>query len=75
MNHGENGPPGVKSFELLAADDLTEPIEIWPCNSCGSWHAEVYRRADGRGAVREWHDERCPHLLAVIRDFEADSVD
>jgi hypothetical protein len=74
MEHGDGRGSCLRSFEIIGGDDLTEPVEIWPCKSCSSWHVEVYRREDGRGGVREWHDENCRHLLSVLQEFEADGV-
>jgi hypothetical protein len=70
----EAGRSRLKAFELVGIDDLTEPVQVWPCADCGSWHVETYRRADGTLALREWHDEHCPALAAQNREFEADNV-
>jgi hypothetical protein len=58
----------VKPFELIGTDDLTEPVQVWPCIDCVDWHTEVYRRGDGLLAIREWHQPDCRHLLALIRE-------
>lgn len=67
-------PDRLTSFELVGVEDLTEPVEVLPCSHCHHWHVEIYRRDDGTLAVREWHDENCQHLHAVIREFKADDV-
>src|SRR4051794_4022087 len=53
------------SIRLAAFDDFGQPLEIWPCRSCSTWHLEVIR--DGPDiAVREWHAPDCPHYLVII---------
>jgi hypothetical protein len=57
----------VGSVDLAAVNDQGEPYEIWPCDSCLPWHAEVVQDG-GAILVREWHAVDCPDFQELIRD-------
>ncbi len=56
------------SAPVLSVDLAAEGYQIWPCNDCLPWHAEVVVE-DGSDFlyVREWHAAECPTLAEVLR--------
>lgn len=43
-----------------------EGYEVWPCNDCLPWHAEVSRDLEtGEPALVEWHAIDCPFVHEV----------
>lgn len=61
----------VGSMYLAAAADDGTPYEIWPCDACLPWHAEVVR--DGADIlVREWHASDCPQFQNLLDSASTD---
>lgn len=55
----------VGSVDLAAFEEDGEPYQIYPCDHCLPWHAEIMLDDDLRIFVREWHAVGC----AVFRDL------
>lgn len=60
----------VGCVDLAAFDDQGEPYQIYACDYCLPWHAEVIIDDDGTPLVREWHAIECEVFEDMI-----DSVD
>ena len=58
----------VGSVDLAAFDEDGNPYEIFACNQCLPWYAEVIvHPEDGdRVGVREWHAVDCPDFQELI---------
>jgi len=67
------GDTRLRPYELGCLTDLTEPIQVWPCGHCAPWHVEIFRTEHGGIGLREWHDDCCQHVLALLRDDDADA--
>ena len=50
---------------VLSVDLAADGYQIWPCDECLPWHAEVIEDDDGT-FVREWHAAECPVLADVM---------
>ena len=68
-------PPSER--DLHSADRLCRPgrvqrgrrgVEIWPCQNCLPFHAEVVLDDDGDVFVREWHAVECPQFIDLTSD-------
>ncbi|GAA2530903.1 MULTISPECIES: hypothetical protein [Streptomyces] len=57
----------VGSVDLMAFDDDGNPYEIWACEDCLPWHAEVVL-VEGEVLVREWHAVDCPQFKQLMED-------
>ncbi|GHC37232.1 MULTISPECIES: hypothetical protein [Streptomyces] len=57
----------VGSVDLMAFAEDGTPHEIWPCDHCLPWHAEVVR-SGAEILVREWHAIDCPLFQELIED-------
>lgn len=57
----------IGSVDLHAFKEDGTPHEIWPCDDCLPWHAEVVR-VEGEILVREWHAVDCPQFQRLIAD-------
>lgn len=55
----------IGSVDLEAFKQDGTPHEIWPCNDCLPWHAEVVR-VDGEVLVREWHAVDCEQFQRLV---------
>ncbi|MFF5020137.1 hypothetical protein [Streptomyces sp. NPDC001165] len=55
----------VGSVDLRAFADNGTAYEIWPCDHCLPWHAEVVQ-AGGEILVREWHAVDCPDFQELV---------
>ena len=55
----------VGSIDLPAFEEGGTPYEIWPCQDCLPWHAQVVV-IDGEVLVREWHAIDCPQLQDLL---------
>lgn len=64
-NTARNAPVG--SVDMLAFQKDGTPYEIWPCDHCLPWHAEVVR-SEGEIIVREWHAVDCPLFQELLED-------
>jgi hypothetical protein len=56
----------VGSVDLAAFDDDGTAYEIWPCDECLPWHAEVVVEED-YVFVREWHAVACARFQDLMR--------
>lgn len=56
----------IGSLDLDASSEDGTPAQIWPCNECYPWHAEVIVE-DGYTFVREWHAVDCPTFQELIK--------
>ncbi|MEU5958755.1 hypothetical protein [Streptomyces sp. NPDC047525] len=57
----------VGSVDLNAFKQDGTSHEIWPCNDCLPWHAEVVR-VDGEVLLREWHAVDCEQFQRLVFD-------
>ncbi|WP_405683062.1 hypothetical protein [Streptomyces sp. NBC_00057] len=62
----------VGSVDLAAFQDDGTPYEIWACDDCLPWHAEVVR-VEREILVREWHAVDCPQFQDLVADSGRDS--
>ena len=70
--HVHVDPARLAAFELFSSADLTSSVQIQPCRECEPWFVEAQPHAD-HVLVREWHDEKCPHLRTLLAEDRADA--
>ena len=58
----------IGSVDLAAFNEDGEAYEIWPCQNCLPFHAEVVLDDDGDVFVREWHAVECPQFIDLTSD-------
>jgi hypothetical protein len=63
----------VGSIDLAAFNSEGEPYQIWGCNDCLPWHAEVIREDDGVIIVREWHAVGCETFRSLLAEDQDDA--
>lgn len=58
----------IGSIDLAAFNADGEAYEIWPCQNCLRFHAEVVLDDDGNVFVREWHAVECAQFIELTSD-------
>ena len=68
MRLGDPQARGAFAYvDLAAFDDEGQPLNVWPCRFCDTWHVQVVD--EGSVSLREWHADTCAHYLAIATEL------